>query len=200
MTWAPDYVTAADLKAYLEISDAVDDTLLTGWATSASRAVDNWANRQFGQVASPVARTYREVPFYNPRSGLWEQQIDDVQDLTGLLVGGVAFASSGAVLLPDNAALNGEPYTRLGTLLQPYGPSPGVTVTTVITARYGWTAVPAQVIAACRLQAARWNFRRNAPGGVAGSPDQGSEVRLLAKLDPDVSVVLAGLGRTRRPG
>lgn len=200
MVWAPDYVTAADLKAYLEISDAVDDALLTGWATSASRAVDNWANRQFGQVASAVARTYREVPFYNPRSGLWELQIDDVQDLTGLLVGGVAFASSGAVLLPDNAALNGEPYTRLGTLLQPYGPSPGVTVTTVVTARYGWAAVPAQVIAACKLQAARWNFRRNSPGGVAGSPDQGSEVRLLAKLDPDVSTTLAGLGRTRRPG
>lgn len=200
MAWAPDYVTAANLDSYLEIGDAVDDTLLAGWATSSSRAVDNWANRQFGQVASPVARTYREVPFYNPRSGLWEQQIDDLQDLTGFTVNGVAFASSGAVLLPDNAALNGEPYTRLGTLLQPYGPSPGVTVTTVLVGRWGWSTVPAAVPMACRLQSAKWNFRRNAPAGIAGSPDQGSEVRLLAKLDPDVSVVLAGLGRARRPG
>ena len=200
MVWAPDYVTAANLDSYLEIGDVVDDTLLAGWATAASRAVDDWANRQFGQVAAPVARTYREVPFYNPRTGLWELRIDDVQDLTGMTVNGVAFASSGAVLLPDSAALDGKPYTRLGVALQPVGTSPGVTVTNVLVARWGWSAVPAQVPAACKLQAARWNFRRNAPAGTAGSPDQGSEVRLLAKLDPDVSVVLAGLGRARRPG
>lgn len=199
MAWAPDYVTAAQLDSYLEIGDSVDDTLLAGWATAASRSIDNWANRQFGQVAAPVARTYRRVPFYNAESGLWELPIDDVQDLTGLLVDGVAFASSGAVLLPDSAALDGVPYERIGFALQPVGTSPGVSVTHVITARFGWSAVPAQVVAACKLQAARWNARRNSPYGVAGSPDQGSEVRLLAKLDPDVAPMMAGLGRRRRP-
>jgi hypothetical protein len=200
MAWAPDYVTAANLDSYLEIADSVDDTLLAGWATAASRAVDNWANRQFGQLAAAAARTYREVPFYNWRTGLWELQIDDVQDLTGMTVNGVAFASSGAVLLPDNAPSDGVPYTRIGFAVVPVQASPGVSVTNVIVAKWGWTAVPAAVPMACRLQAARWNFRRNSPHGVAGSPDQGSEVRLLAKLDPDVAVTLAGLGRPRRPG
>jgi hypothetical protein len=200
MAWAPDYVTAANLDSYLEIADTVDDTLLAGWATASSRAVDNWANRQFGQVAAAVARTYRQAPWYNQRSGLWELQIDDVQDLTGMTVNGVAFASSGATLLPDNALLEGKPYTRIAFSGQPVQPTPGSTVTTVIVAKWGWTAVPAAVPMACRLQAARWNFRRNSPGGLAGSPENGSEVRLLAKLDPDVAVVLAGLGRPRRPG
>lgn len=200
MVWAPDYVTATVLDSYLEIADTVDDTLLAGWATASSRAVDNWANRQFGQLAAPVARTYRRTPFYNLTTGMWELQIDDLQDLTGLTVNGVAFASSGAVLLPDNAPLDGVPYTRIGFLIQPVPISPGVTVTNVLVGRWGWSAVPAAVPMACRLQAARWNFRRNAAAGVAGSPDQGSEVRLLAKLDPDVSTVLSGLGRARRPG
>jgi hypothetical protein len=200
VAWAPDYVTAADLKSYLEISDTVDDTFLGTLATAASRAVDQWANRQFGQAASAVSRTYRDVPFYNPATGLWEQWIDDLQDLTGLTVDGIAFASSGAVLLPDNALLNGQPYVRIGYALQPIQTSPGVTVTHTIVGKWGWSAVPSQVVAACRIQAARWNFRRNAPAGVAGSPDSGSEVRLLSRLDPDVSTTLAGLQRTRRAG
>jgi hypothetical protein len=200
MVWAPDYVTAGNLDSYLEIGDTVDDVLLAGWATASSRAVDNWANRQFGQTATAVSRTYRRVPFYNPTSGLWELQIDDLQDLTGFTVNGVAFASSGAVLLPDNAPSDGVPYTRIGFAIQPAPISPGVTVVNTLVGKWGWSAVPAAVPAACKLQAARWNFRRNAPAGVAGSPDQGSEVRLLARLDPDVATVMAGLGRPRRPG
>lgn len=200
MAWSPDYVTAANLDSYLEIGDSVDDTLFAGWATSASRAVDNWCNRQFGQLAAPVARVYRRVPFYNPTTGLWELQIDDLQVLTGFTVNGVAFASSGAVLLPDNAPADGVPYTRIAFAVQPAPSGPGVSVVNTLVGQWGWTAVPAAVPMACRLQASRWNFRRNSPAGVAGSPDQGSEVRLLARLDPDVGVVLAGLSRARRPG
>jgi hypothetical protein len=40
------------------------------------------------------------------------------------------------------------------------------------------------------LQASRLDFRRVAPAGVAGSPETGSEVRLLARVDPDVAVSL----------
>jgi hypothetical protein len=41
------------------------------------------------------------------------------------------------------------------------------------------------------LQASRFYARRDSPYGVAGSPDLGSEVRLLSKVDPDVAVSLA---------
>jgi hypothetical protein len=198
--WKPDYVTATDVAGYLRVDDAVDNVQFAMWATAASRAIDRKTNRQFGQLAAPAARTYRRTPVYDPTTGLFLLEIDDVQDATGLLVNGVAYASSGAVLLPDNAPADGLPWTRLGMLTWPVPSTPGMAITNVLTARWGWTAVPAQVPAAAYLQCARWNARRDSPYGIAGSPEQGGQLRLLARLDPDVATTLAGLSRRRRAG
>lgn len=200
MPWKPDYITTADLKLYLGISDSVDDVQLATWCTASSRAIDRKTNRQFGQLAAPAARTYRRPAILNSQSGLWELEIDDVQTATGLLVNGVAYASSGAVLLPDNAPAEGVPWTRIGFVSAPTLSTPGSPVTNVLTAQWGWTAFPAQVIGAAKLQSNRWNKRRNAPFGIAGSPDQNSQIRLLARLDPDVATTLAGLSRRRKVG
>jgi len=51
------------------------------------------------------------------------------------------------------------------------------------------------VLNACKLQTGRFNKRLQALFGVAGSPADGSEVRLLAKLDPDVAVMLVDYTR-----
>jgi hypothetical protein len=200
VAWKPDYVTAAQAAAYLRIPDSADDVELGFWVTAASRAIDKRTNRQFGQLAAPAARTYRRTPFYDPTTGLWVLEIDDVQDSTGLLVNGVAYASSGATLLPDNAPADGKPWERIGFVTWPYPSYPGLPMTNTLTARWGWTAVPSQVVAASKLQISRWHARRDSPYGIAGSPDQGSEMRLLAKLDPDVATTLAGLSRRRRVG
>jgi hypothetical protein len=200
MVWKPDYVTAVQVADYLRIGDTVDNAQFGIWATAASRAIDRKTNRQFGQLAAPAARTYRQPAAYNLQTGLWELEIDDVQDVTGMLVGGVAYASSGAVLLPDNAPAESVPWQRLGFTSQPLTPTPGAPATLVVTARWGWTTVPTPVTGACYLQCARWSARRDAPFGIAGSPDQGSEMRLLARLDPDVATTLAGLSRRRRVG
>lgn len=200
MTWAPDYVTASQVADYLRVSDTIDDTWYGIWASASSRAVDRYCNRQFGSVAAPVARVYRRRPAFNPNTGLWVLEIDDVQDTTGMTINGVAFASSGATMLPDNAAAGGVPWTRIGFTSWPIQPVAGVPVPYTIVAKWGWATVPPQVPGACYLQCARWNFRRDAPAGVAGSPDQGSEIRLLAKLDPDVATTLVGLSRPRRSG
>lgn len=196
MPWKPDYITAADVAAFLRVYDTVDNVEFGTWATAASRAIDKKCNRQFGQISTPAARVYRRPPAYDAVSGLWVLEIDDVQDLTGMLVNGVSFASSGASLLPDNAPADGEPWQRIG--LPSYSYNPGAATT--ITARWGWSAVPTQVVAAAKLQCSRWNARRDSPYGIAGSPDTGSEMRLLARLDPDVATTLAGLSRRRRVG
>jgi hypothetical protein len=202
MPWAPDYITVANIKDYLRVDPAFtgDDVTYARWATASSRAIDTRCNRQFGKVAAPVTRVYRTPPAYSPLYGLWLLDIDDLMDTTGLTIDGIAYASSGAVLLPDTAALDGKPWTTLGLLTYPTPPSPGVTITHTLFGPFGWSAVPAQVPAAALLQCSRWNFRRDAPAGVAGSPDQGSEVRLLAKLDPDVATTLIGLSRPRKAG
>lgn len=202
MAWQPDYITVAELKAYLRVDDTVDDAELQVWVTAASRAIDKRCNRQFGQLAAPAARTYRTAPFYDPTTGLWLLEIDDLQTSAGFTVNGVAYASSGAVLLPDNAPADSEPWERIGFTSQPLPPpSPGQPVTNVLVGQWGRTPpFPVQVTAAARLQCARWNIRRDSPYGIAGSPDQGSEMRLLAKLDPDVATSLAGLSRRRKVG
>lgn len=51
--------------------------------------------------------------------------------------------------------------------------------------------IPAGVTQACLLQASRFFARRYSPFGIAGSPENGSELRLLSRVDPDVAVVLA---------
>lgn len=200
MTWKPDYITVAEATAYLRLSDTIDNVEVGIWVTAASRAIDKRCNRQFGLLAAPAARTYRRTPAYDPTTGLWLLEVDDVQSTTGMTVNGVAFASSGAVMLPDNAPADGVPWQRIGMSVWPTCPTPGVPSTNVIVAPWGWTSVPTQVPAAARLQVARWNARRDSPYGIAGSPDAGSEVRLLAKLDPDVSTSLAGLSRRRKVG
>lgn len=199
MAWKPDYVTVADAKAYLRIADTVDDAQLALWVTAASRAVDKRCNRQFGLATAAVARTYRRPPNYNPVSGLWELEVDDLM-VTPTLVGTGAWASAGWTLLPDSAALEGIPWQRIGTTSQPVMVSPGAPYPVLVTAQWGWTTVPAQVQTAVLLQVARWYARRDSPLGVAGSPDLGSEIRLLARLDPDVSTTLAGLSRRRAVG
>jgi hypothetical protein len=199
MPWRPDYLTVAEAAAYLRIpvGDTLDNAELQVWVTTASRAIDQFCNRQFGQLAAPAARTYRRTPVLDPTLGLWCFDIDDVQDATGALVNGVAYAASGAVLLPDNAPAENRPWTRLGVTAMPTPASPGVPAANVLTMRWGWSAQPAQVGAAGRLQVARWNFRRDAPSGIGGSPDSGSEMRLLSRLDPDVATSLVGLRRRR---
>lgn len=199
MAWKPDYITATDVAAFLRVDDTVDNAEFSIWATASSRAIDRRCNRQFGLLTAAAARTYRRPPYLDRNTGLWLLDIDDVQDATGLLVGGVAYASSGATLLPDNAPGDGVPWTRLGFTAQPTCSTPGSPVTTVVTAKFGWTTVPTQVVAAAKLQCNRWNARRDSPFGIAGSPDAGSEMRLLARLDPDVATTLAGLSRPRRP-
>lgn len=199
MSWAPDYATPAELKAWVTppIDDNVDDTAIGLALTAASRAVDRATGRQFGLVDEPEARTFtprldRRRHRFRPR---WVLDIDDLMTTTGLIVAGTAFDAVLHKLQPGNAAQVSRPWTQLvldarsGVRL--YGDDDEVTV----TARWGWTTVPDTVKQAVLLQASRVFSRRKSPFGVAGSPDLGNELRLLAKLDPDVEVMLADYRR-----
>lgn len=185
MTWAPDYVTAALLKSYLRIGDAVDDAFIALWITTVSRNVDDFTHRQFGK-ATLEARTYSSV--WDRRAGVYVAEIDDLQDLTGLSItaGGNLLTASDYTLHPRNNAVLGKPYLRIHT-------SAGGDL--VPTAAWGWNAVPAAVSTGLLLQAARLAARRDSPFGVAGSPSEGSEIRLLAQLDPDFRTSLKPLVR-----
>lgn len=206
MAWKPDYVSAADLAAYVRITDNLDDAQLARAVTAASRAIDRHTRRQFGKTNTAEARYYSAR--WATRLGAWVVPIDDLMTTTGLVVEldttgdgtyATEIASGTYVLRPRNAAADGEPWTELALLSSASASPCGADGELRITATWGWTSVPVTVEEACLLQASRLDFRRNAPAGVAGSPDAGSEIRLLAKLDPDVAVTLEPYRRKARP-
>lgn len=179
MTWAPDYVTLTELKDYLRNNalgeDVADDAFLALWITTVSRNIDDFCGRQFGQVATLETREYRAA--YDRHEGGYFAEIDDVQDVDDLtVIDENANTITDYTLLPLNASQKGKPYTRIRV--------PGCGPFT-IDALWGWTAVPSSVKTGLFLQGARLDNRRSSPFGIAGSPSEGSEMRLLAQLDPD---------------
>lgn len=195
MAWAPDYCSNDELKAFVRVSSDADDDTRALAIAAASRAIDRSTGRQFGKVDTAEARTF--TAFYCWKRERWVVPIDDLMVTTDLAV---AFDSDGdetyadAItahsLRPANAVATGWPWTELVVL-------PGSTVTPTdtdnaveVTAVWGWSAVPDAVNEACLLQASRLLSRRESPYGIAGSPQMGSELRLLAKVDPDVAVIL----------
>lgn len=200
MAWKPDYITAAKLKAYVRVDDALDDVQVAVAVTTASRAIDNHTNRQFGKVDAPEERFYTAWPDYD--RGLWVIDIDDLMSVSGLVVtvDGTTLTSDGYTKEPVNAAAEGKPWTRLAvkstSSVQPTGADHEIAV----VALWGWTTVPVPVEQAAYLQGSRFLSRRESPYGIAGSPDTGSELRLLARVDPDVGVALRDYVRPRAAG
>lgn len=195
MAWAPDYITSAQLKAYLRISDALDDAQIALAVTAASRAVDNATNRQFGLVASPEARYY--TARYDCDSRRYVLEIDDLMVVTGMAVvadvngeGDYTETITDYDLKPANASAKGKPYTQLWVRTSGVSAAIDLKDGVKVTARWGWTDVPDTVEQATLLQASRFFTRREAPFGIAGSPESGSEMRLLERVDPDVGLVL----------
>jgi hypothetical protein len=197
MAWAPDYTTTAAVKTAMRVTDTADDAVIAAAITTASRSIDKAANRQFGRVDDVEARYF--TPHYDGRRGRWVVPIDDLCSLDGLLVASDPEddASYGSLVdelaaPPVNAGVRGRPWTRL--IVHPTSSVTPVAREDSIEVRtdaWGWTAVPVPIVNACTLQASRLVNRRDSPYGIAGSPDTGSELRLLAKLDPDVAVIVA---------
>lgn len=188
MVWAPDYAQTSDLKSYLRIDDSDDDAQIGLAITAASRAADRYCNRQFGVTDGLEERSYTAA--WDRRRRRWVVEIDDLMTVVGLEITTDAGTIDAYQLEPINAEFQTQPWTRVvvdpASAVAPTTDENGVQV----TATFGWSAVPTPVKQATLLQASRIFKRRDAPFGVAGSPQEGSELRLLARVDPDVEVAL----------
>lgn len=196
MAWEPDYCTSTELKDYVRITDSVDDAQVALAITAASRAVDRATRRQFGSVSPAVARYY--TARFDAHRLRWVVDIDDVMSTSGFAVavdtdadGTFPDAIIDYQLAPRNAAADGRPWTLLVVGADSdVQPSTALVEGVRVTAPWGWTSVPTTVKQATLLQASRLLARRNSPYGIAGSPETGSELRLLARLDPDVELTV----------
>lgn len=201
MAWAPDYVSLVELREYVRIesgADDLDDEQIQDAATGASRAVDGECQRQFGKTDAVEVRYY--VPRWSKTRNGWLVATDDLPTTVGLTVhldtardGTFATAITSYLPRPANADKHGKPWEGL-LLAVPSGVVVrGIADEVRLSAAaggFGWTSAPRTVKLAAKLQGSRFLSRRDSPFGIAGSPDQGSELRLLAKVDPDVAVML----------
>lgn len=197
MAWAPQYASTAELRAYLRIpvADTADDTSIALAATAASRAIDHHCNRQFGQVTTAEARVY--TARYDRRRCRWIIDVDDISTTDDLSVmvdddddQTFEMEIDDYRLLPLNAAALSLPWTQILVGTESTNLPTDTEGAVEVTAEWGWAAVPDPVKEATLLQGARFFQRQQAPFGVAGSPELGSELRLLQKVDVDVAVML----------
>lgn len=197
------YATLDELRAYAGIpdDDLADDATLQLALDAATEQIDAYTHRVF---TADETVTVRE---YSAEYAWYVDLPEAVTSTTGLIVqtdndGDGTYETTWTIgtdfrLDPANAAATGDAWTRLVALGPRTFPRhtrrPGVKV----TALFGWPGeVPSAIKQATLLQASRLFMRRVSPYGVAGSPDLGSEVRLLAKLDPDVEALVRAFRRS----
>ncbi len=193
MTISNGYTTLANLKARLKISttDTADDAVLEAVIEAASRAIDAHCGRHF------YTTTTDETRYYTAEFADLLFLPDDVVSVTTLATDAdgdrtyeTTWAATDYDLEPDNAALGGEPYTRIavtpaGRYAFPVGVRRGVK----IAGKFGYASAPKAVAEACLIQAARLFARKDAPFGAMGSPEFGQFTN-IPKLDPDVAMLL----------
>lgn len=188
-------ITADDLKTWLNLGDALDDTSLGIAAASACTWVKQTCGRSF-EITTSGSESSR---VFEPKTATL-CITDDFSTTTNLVVkvdngdDGVyetTLTASDYWAEPLNGIQDGltVPYYRVrcdSWLLPTCNRRPSVQV----TARWGWTAVPDAVKQAALIEAARLFKRRTSPEGVlAGFQDFGAS-RIQQSADPDARALL----------
>jgi hypothetical protein len=183
------YTTGSAVKSALGIVDSGSDAELDLVIESVSRMIDDYTGRFFYNAGTVVS-------YYNADEYL-TLPVDDIVSVSSLQADEDAdgtyettWAVTDYALTPYNAAQTGRPYTGIeattyGARTFPVAVTKGVKLTAV----RGWSAVPKPVETAAIIQSGRIFNRRNTPFGIAGAPEVG-QLRLLARLDPDVEQML----------
>lgn len=186
-----EYVTLELLKNSLSKTDQGKDSLLAQAIEAASRQVDNSTGRRFWLDDTATPRVL------NPRDRVVCDEdgerllVADIGASAGLIaeVGqGSSWTpvTSSVELEPDDALIEGKPVTSLLLLNGVW--KRGVRDRVRITAKWGWPAIPADIVQATLIQAQRLYRRKDSPEGVAGSADWG--VIRMSRVDPDVQALI----------
>ncbi len=201
---ANEYATAEEFKQAVRVEDTDDDDGIDLALAAASRSVDDHCNRRFWLDPTAVARYFD----YDPRFGA--VFVDDIGSLVDLAVavdqvGDGAYSDAWTLtthyrLAPRNAAADGVPWSSIVTANNGTKSFPRGEGLVKVTARFGWPATPDPVKQATLIQANRFWKRKDSPYGVAGSAELGSELRLLASLDPDAVGLLKPFRRAKPTG
>lgn len=202
------YLTLAEVKSHLGITNTDDDAEVQRALDAAEKWVDDFCHRTFA-VADPATdsttqRTYQ--PDYGGRLSttsmrmavgdlLWIDDLVDIDVLEKQTTAGGSWstvATGDYELRPLNANADSEPYTH-------------ILFTTAhsvhrfrVTGWFGWPALPDTVPQATLLQANFLYRRREAPLGISQVPGlEGGGMRVRTKGDPNAESMLMDYIRGR---
>lgn len=190
------YSTLAQVKAALRITDSVDDSLLEMAIESASRAIDQYTNRNFYNAGTAVR-------YYAPTDSL-NVTIDDLISVVSLQtmnddeqVYDTTWAAGDYQLEPLNGIADGfaQPFTSIRAIGDYVYQTLDGEATVKVTGVWGWASVPIQVTQATVIQASRIFKRLDSPLGII-SGELGS-MRVGSRLDPDVAQLVDSLRKIR---
>lgn len=180
------YVDADVLAARLRIKDTDETSIedIDEIVESASRQVDDYCDRYFGQVGTVKEPVVRSFPLSNG--------ICLIHDLVSY--SRIEFEAGSSWVEADDAALVFQPENGPSLApAKPYEYIEGVASTwsrVRITGVWGWPAVPSQVSRAAKLQAIRLWKSPTVSLGVVGGADNMGVLRLSASLHPDARSLL----------
>ncbi len=191
---ANEYVSASALKTSLGITVSTFDTDITTACSAASRGIDQACNRRFWADSDAT-----KVRYYTPVVTSRLLPIDDLVTLTSLATDTGAdgtFATTltvntDFVLEPLNAAAEtpARPYTSIA-LYELASQWPWRRRSVKVTGKFGWAAVPDEIVRATTILATKLYKRQESPFGiVTAGVDQVTAMR-IAVSDPDVKFLI----------
>lgn len=193
-------VTKTQLKSILGIptADTTDDARLETACDAATQQVQAECGRQFVQDTTATARVF-------VASSALFVEVDDFMTTSGLIVKTdddnngtfeTTWTSSDYQLEPLNGRFEGQawPYTQLRAIDARYWPRWRGQALVQVTARWGWSTIPAPVKQAAEIQALSIFKSSDAPLGVAGFGDIGV-VRLRQAMHPVAMSLLSNYRR-----
>jgi hypothetical protein len=165
-----DFITPAQFKSRFDVSSAVDDPQIAEHIAAASSRVRQLTGRDFSAHSGAASvRYFRAVS--------WDTCIiDDAYEITAVATDdgdtgtfGQAWTTVSYETDPANGigpdATSGWPVTTLRAIGSLSFPSCAKRRAVKVTAKWGWTAVPAAVIEATYLLAHRYYYEVSVPGG-----------------------------------
>lgn len=178
--------TLANFKTFARVETAsVDDVFLQAALDAAETTVRSTTGRYLAVAGSATARSY--VP-----NGSAILRFDDCTSVTSIVDDGTTLVAGTDYQLEPVNALNiaGEtvPYTQARRLGGVWSSSTEGKATIVVTAPWGWAAIPSWAVSATLILARDIVQARDQVGGVAGFGEFGA---VRVRENPMVAAILA---------
>lgn len=178
------YVDDETLRAYLKVQrvDPADDALMLAARDAAEGAINDYTGREFIVASGSSTRT-----FTSSNGDLLT--IPDATSVGLVVVNGTTLGTDEYQLEPLNGRTSSGrqvPYSRIRRWSYWIQPGFAGQAMITITANWGWTAIPPQVVEACKILTKDILANRDVNFGIAGFGDYA----VRARANPQVGMLL----------